>query len=99
MPHPRKHMKLTGDSHPPELEDDPGTERAGADTGTPAAATTAAPRAAEAPTGEDERYLWVAMPARQYVDAARAQVRDRPLTTAAAAFFAGFMLAVVTRSR
>jgi hypothetical protein len=99
MPHPRKHMKLTGDTHPPEVEDDLGGEREVPEPAAPAAAVAAEASGAPAPRSPGERYLWVSMPARQYVDAAREQVRDRPLTTAAAAFFAGFVLAVVTRSR
>jgi hypothetical protein len=98
MPHPRKNMKLTGDTHPPEVEDDLGPE-GDAGSATAQAGSAGATRAVTAPASEGERYLWVSMPARQYVDAARAQVRDRPLSTAAAAFFAGFVLAVVTRSR
>lgn len=100
MPHPRKHMKLTGDTHPPEVEDDLGTQEQAADAAAPAAAAAAPDaRDAQALASSEERYLWVSMPARQYVDAARAQVRDRPLTVAAAAFFAGFAVAVLTRSR
>jgi hypothetical protein len=100
MPHPRKNMKLTGDTHPPEVEDDLGAEGEGSASAAPRT-TSASPGSggAQALAAPAERYLWVSMPARQYVDAARAQVRDRPLTTAAVAFFAGFALAVLTRSR
>jgi len=98
MPHPRKHMKLTGDTHPPEVEDDVGAEGEPLTTAAPTAPSGAMPRPAPVSAGET-RSLAVSMPARRYVDAARDQVRDRPLTTAAAAFFAGFALAVLTRSR
>ncbi|MEJ8840538.1 hypothetical protein [Ramlibacter sp. AN1133] len=100
MPHPRKHMKLTGDIHPPEVEDDLRAQEEAADAAAPDAAAAAQGTAGtQALASTEERYLWVSMPARQYVDAARAQVRDRPLATAAAAFFAGFAVAVLTRSR
>lgn len=99
MPHPRKHLKLTGDTHPPEVEDDlgaPGREAVEA-----GGAEAAAPGAAGAQTrpAPAVRSLVVAMPARRYVDEARAQVRARPLATAAVAFFAGFAIGVVTRER
>jgi hypothetical protein len=97
MPHPRKHLKLTGDTHPPEVEDDLGPEpREPATAAAPVAEGASAPAAAAA---SRTRSIVVAMPARQYVDFAREQVRARPLATAAGAFFAGFVLAVVTRSR
>jgi len=102
MPHSRKHLKLTGDIHPPEVEDE---LRAGAgeavEAGGTEAATPVAPGAvgAQARPAPAVRSLVVAMPSRQYVDEARAQVRARPLATAAVAFFAGFAIGVVTRSR
>ena len=104
MPHVRKLMKVTGDTHPPEMEED---DAGGADedvataaAAEPVAVEGAAPAAATAPTeSTGTRMLVLSMPAREYVDAARDQVRARPLTTAAAAFFAGFAVAVVTRSR
>jgi hypothetical protein len=99
MPHSRKLMKVTGDTHPPEVEDDLGGPEE--ESGTAAAAAPvvegAAPMAR--PAGSGTRTLVVSMPAREYVDTAREQVRARPLTTAAIAFFAGFAIAVVTRSR
>ncbi|HET8748536.1 MAG TPA: hypothetical protein VFM98_23275 [Ramlibacter sp.] len=110
MPHPRKHMKLSGDLHPPEVEDYVGAgEREGADEGEGEPVRSGATEAA-APHDEGAgrppgravpavRTLVVSMPSRQYVDAARAQVRERPLFTAAAAFFAGFAIGVITRSR
>jgi hypothetical protein len=98
MTHPRKNLKLTGDIHPPEVEDDFGPQEG-------AAAAGASPAA-----GEDERAVRIGRSAagralritargEGYVESARTQVRSRPLTAAAVAFFAGFALAVVTRSR
>jgi hypothetical protein len=98
MPHPRKNLKLTGDTHPPEIEDDFGMEEGGS---APAGAATAASqeeRAVRIGRGAAGRALRVTTRGEDYVEAARAQVRSRPLTAAAAAFFAGFALAVVTRS-
>jgi hypothetical protein len=99
MPHSRKLMKVTGDTHPPEVEDDDGG--AGEDFATAEAAAPLAQGAGPTATGAipETRTLVVSMPAREYVDAARDQVRARPLTAAAIAFFAGFAIAVVTRSR
>ena len=100
MPHPRKHMKLTGDTHPPEVEDDFGPQEQG-----PAQAV---PTATAAPGGEDiaavetragGRAMRLAEAGEGYLASAREQVRSRPLTAAFAAFAAGFALAVVTRSR
>ena len=99
MPHPRKNLKLTGDTHAPEVEDELALDledRAAA----PAAVRAAEePAAAEAPPPRRRRSLELSTPTGGYLDAARGQVRARPLTAAAAAFFAGFLLAVVTRSR
>jgi hypothetical protein len=82
MPHPRKHMKLTGDTHPPEVEDDLGREEKAPHAGRAPASRTAdsreAGRAARAPCAWPG---WRGLP-RQ----ARAQVRSRPLTAAFAAF-------------
>lgn len=99
MPHPRKHLKLTGDTHPPEIEDDFGPDEG--------AGAAAAPTAEEGPEeaavrigrGATGRAMRVAARGDGYVEAARTQVRSRPLAAAAVAFFAGFALAVVTRSR
>jgi hypothetical protein len=102
MPHPRKHMKLTGDTHPPEVEDDLGAGDEGAPEGAATGSSTGAGSAFGAALSDgwgSTRSLVVSMPARAYIDAAREQVRARPLMTAAAAFFAGFAVAVVTRSR
>jgi hypothetical protein len=99
MPHPRKHLKLTGDTHPPEVEDDLGPDEEV--RAAPAAAEPAGAAAVRTPVARPAavRSIVVSMPARQYVDAAREQVRARPLATAAVAFFAGFAVAVLTRSR
>ena len=99
MPHPRKHLKLTGDTHPPEVEDDLGTGADEIGGGAAAAPVTEGSATTTRVMPGRTTSIVVAMPARQYVDIARGQVRDRPLTTAAIAFFAGFALAVVTRSR
>ena len=96
MPHQPGHLKRTGDTHPPEVEDDLGPDFSESVVAAPAA--EAAPPAGAA-TPDPARAIVVSMPARQYVDAAREQVRARPLASAAAAFFAGFALAVLTRSR
>ena len=100
MRHNTKHIKHSGDVHPPEVEDElrisqedlpqAGGGAAAAPQGSGPAQSSALPQV---------RSIVVSMPARQYVDAARDQVRARPLIAAAAAFFAGFAVAVVSRSR
>jgi len=98
MPHPRKNLKLTGDTHAPEVEDDLAQELE--DRAAAAATARVAPQpAAVEPAPPRRRPLRLSLPTGGYADAARAQVHARPLTAAAAAFFAGFLLAVVTRSR
>jgi hypothetical protein len=99
MPHQRKHMKLTGDTHPPEVEDDRGGEEG--DSAPPAAARLQ--EAAEHLVHLEQRAVAGAVrlagSGAGYLAQARAQVRSRPLTAAVAAFMAGFAVAVVTRSR
>jgi hypothetical protein len=99
MPHPRKNLKLTGDTHPPEVEDDFAADEGGG--GATGALTEERPREAAVRIGRGAagRALRVAAQGEGYVEAARTQVRSRPLAAAAVAFFAGFALAVVTRSR
>ena len=96
MPHPRKHMKLTGDTHPPEVEDDRGLEQE--ESAPPVAA-----RLAEAAEHLEQRAMAGAVrladTGEGYLEQARAQVRARPLTALVAACAAGFAVAVVTRSR
>ena len=95
MPHPRKHMKLTGDTHPPEVEDDLGREEEEPlQSAGPVVETAAAVE-----TGAGARALRLAGAGEGYFEQARAQVRSRPLTAAFTAFAVGFALAVVTRSR
>ena len=99
MPHPRKNMKLTGDTHPPEVEDDLDMEPRAESAGVAPAAAAAPERAVRAGRGAAARAMHVAAGGDAYADAAREQVRSWPLVAAAVAFFAGFALAVVTRSR
>ena len=99
MPHPRKHMKLTGDTHPPEVEDDLGGEPPERSAGTPQAGVAQEEGAVRIGRSAAGRAMHVASRSDAYLDSAREQVRSRPLAAAAVAFFAGFALAVVTRSR
>jgi hypothetical protein len=89
MPHPRKHLKRTGDTHPPELE-----LRADHDEEVPAFG----PPPAEEP--QDAATIMavlpsppVSAPARHYLDAAREQVRARPVAALVGAFVLGLVLA------
>jgi hypothetical protein len=103
MPHSRKNLKLTGDTHPPEVEDDLG---AADEERRPRAATPARARATAAGTdalavaqAPPPRAMHRVTPTGRYLEAARGEVHARPLIVAAAAFFAGFAIAVITRSR
>ena len=97
MPHPRKHLKLTGDTHPPEVEDDLGVgEEAAAEASQEVIPSRAAAAAmAAVPPGN----LRLDEGTERYLDAARSQVRARPLAMLAGAFFAGFAMVVLTRAR
>ena len=101
MPHPRKNLKLTGDTHPPEVEDDLGEEDA--EQALQPAPAVAASAAAPEPAPRREAAarttaLRLSAPVERYLDAARAQVRERPFAALASAFAAGLVLAVFTRS-
>ena len=101
MPHPKNHMKLTGDIHPPEVEfdldadfeDDEG-EAAGLST--MSAMQPAEDRAMRADTLQAQG-LQLGASADRYFDAAREQVRTKPFATLGAAFALGFVLAKLFR--
>jgi hypothetical protein len=107
MPHPRKHLKQTGDTHPPEIEDDAegveapqqqatlGEEGRRSGEGVSATAQGGEEATHQGPAGAGLR---LDAGTERYLDAARAQVRRKPLAYAAGAFAIGFVLAVVTRS-
>ena len=97
MPHPRKHLKLTGDTHPPEVEDD--LEAGDEATAEAPEAGGPSPAAAAAMEAVPARGLMLDPASERYLDEARGQVRARPLAMLAGAFFAGFALVVLTRSR
>lgn len=93
MPHPRNLMKQTGDIHPPEVEYDLDIDRdAGPQADTtrtepPGRVSMPATMALSAPeTGE-----------RSFEEAARAQVRRKPIATLAAGFALGFVLVKLFR--
>jgi hypothetical protein len=88
MPNPRNRLKLTGDTHLPDLDDDGGAAeedtlrfepvqefRRGQD-GEPSVAVRVLPESGHA-----------------YFDAAREQVRQRPVAVLAGAFVLGWLLA------
>ena len=101
MPHPKNRMKLTGDTHPPEVEWDldkigtdefsvpPDTEpgRRGARR-----AAMRSIRPAEAPTIHAPRRFHL-----DTVEQAREQVRAKPLTILGYAFAAGFLIGKLFR--
>ena len=94
MPHSRDHVKHTGDTHPPEVETDTGrddepTQQAAAGEDRPQAG------ASDARSSDDFR---LDAETERYLDAARQEVRRKPLAYAAGAFAIGFLLAMITRS-
>jgi len=105
MPHSRKHLKQSGDVHPPEVENDlaAGPEEASAGPGggavPEASAAEPAPAAAQRSAAAEPGASPLGLDAgtERVFDAARAQVRSRPLAYAAGAFAIGFLLAVIAR--
>ena len=93
MPHPRKHLKLTGDVHPPELEygfdteDDEETERGDEEPAAQLRPPTPTMIRRTGGVHQAEPSL-----ADDYVEQARHQVRAKPLAVMAAAFGLGFLL-------
>lgn len=103
MPHPKNSTKLTGDTHPPDLDgSDTGTEiediamdaRADADAGSYGTSSTAPALAFRGDFG-DFRDFGGSL--RGYADAAREQVRAKPYAAIGSAFALGFVLARLFR--
>jgi hypothetical protein len=108
MPHPKNHVKLTGDTHPPEVEfdldtrlgdDDLDVDLGGAssmlrtDDGMGAGAA-----AMRQPVQQRmQQQMQLGASADRYFDAAREQVRAKPYATLGAAFALGFVLARLFR--
>lgn len=94
MPNPRNRMKGTGDTHPPEVEDDFGREDAGGGTAAPPAAAEGE-RGSAAAAAEREAPPEAAAPdaSHDVLAAAREQVRAHPLAAVAGAFVLGMLLA------
>jgi hypothetical protein len=90
MPSPKNRLKLTGDTHPPELESD-----AGGDGDGDVLAFEPAPEEAmaddAAPGAEPREQL--PGPSSAYLDRAREQVRARPIAALAGAFILGLLVA------
>lgn len=104
MPHPKNHLKLTGDTHPPEVEFDLDTrlddEDLDADLGGASSMLRAdsgmgGRTAAMQPPAQQQMQLGAS--ADRYFDAAREQVRSKPYATLGAAFALGFVLAKLFR--
>ena len=94
MPNPRNRIKGTGDTHPPEVEDDFAREEAGGGAARPSASAEAE-RAGG--TAADEREAAPASAgsaaSHDVLAAAREQVRAHPLAAVAGAFVLGMLLA------
>lgn len=101
MPHPKNRLKLTGDTHPPEVEFDLDLDLEDRETadfssapqptldegGTPVRSRMQAPSAQPSFEAGTQRYF----------DAAREQVRAKPYASLGAAFAVGFLLAKLFR--
>ena len=101
MPHPKNHMKLTGDTHPPEVEydldldaDDPATADYSSAPQPTLADTRAPMRSGMQPTASQPSFD---AGTQRYFDAAREQVIARPYAALGAAFAVGFVLAKLFR--
>jgi hypothetical protein len=95
MPHPKNMQKLSGDVHPPELDERAGTELddIAMDARADVDADTFRPRANTPSTMSRFRTSSL----QGYGDAARDQVRAKPMQALGAAFALGFVLAAVFR--
>ena len=88
MPNPRNRIKKTGDTHLPDVGDEGGGDEdtlryePAEDTGT--GADVSAPSASSSMSS---------MSASGYVDAAREQIRQRPVVALASAFALGYLFA------
>ena len=103
MPHPKNLTKLTGDTHPPEL-DGPETDiedvsmdaRADANADSPSFSTSSTAPALSF-RGELGDFRDFGGSLRGYADAARDQVRAKPYAALGGAFALGFVLARLFR--
>lgn len=96
MPNPRDRIKGTGDTHPPEVEDDFGTapedEATARLSRNRAAAMEAAGGRRGAATAEPQGSDAVAATGSDLLDQAREHVRAHPLLAVTAAFVIGFLV-------
>jgi len=90
MPHPKNRLKRTGDTHPPEVENDLGREPENEPAAEPPTVVVVPDLRAEgaALLPEIERREM-----HRYLEAARSQVRARPLAAVVGAFVLGLVLA------
>lgn len=97
MPNPRDRIKGTGDTHPPEVEDDFGTAREDEATArlsrNRAAAMEAAGGRSTAGATEPEGSDATMAAGGDLLEQAREQVRAHPLLAVTAAFVVGFLVA------
>lgn len=92
MPSPRDRIKLTGDTHPPEVEFDLGADDGPVayDDANLVMDQPAAPQAVEA---QPQQRPEPARGRQGYLNAAREQVRSRPVPALLGAFVLGLLLA------
>ena len=87
MPHSRNRIKLTGDTHLPDVEEDSGGE-AEVLRFEPAASSESGEGAPGAASSEDEEAELGG-----YIEAVRERIRQRPVAALAGAFVLGLILA------
>ena len=97
MPHPKNHMKLTGDIHPPEVEFDLDLDREEGDATGDDTSMGADTAGTLRTTSTQPERLQMGAAADRYFDAAREQVRARPYAMLGAAMALGFVLARMFR--
>lgn len=100
MPHPRKRTQFPAEPQQRLAQADPdaGDEAAAGGGGSADESVALRPEYTPAPwRAGDDGSLRFAAPTERYLDAARRQVRAKPLASAATAFAIGFLLSVITR--
>lgn len=103
MPHPKNHLKLTGDTHPPEVEFDLDLDLEDEDTADsssapqPAMEQGSAPRRSRMEARPQQPSFAQGGATERYFEAAREQVRAKPYASLGAAFAVGFLLAKLFR--
>lgn len=93
MPSPRNRIKLTGDTHPPEVEYDLGADEGPVSFNDADLQPDEDTRSVSAPQPQSQTQWRPAFRAQGTLAAAREQVRSRPVAALVGAFVLGMLLA------